>query len=133
MIALWGHIIGSAIVRLLPRTAWYRIADLLLPLALLGWPGQVARASVNMRRILGPGVPEREVRRRTVLAFRNYARYMVDLIWVSDSTRDERESVVSIVGWHHIVEALDRGKGMLLVTGHLGNWDLPAAVLGGRG
>jgi lauroyl/myristoyl acyltransferase len=133
VIALWGHILGSAIVRWLPRAVWYRIADLLLPLALLGWPGQVQRAGINMRRILGPGASEREVRRRTMLAFRNYARYMIDLLWVSNSTREEREAVVTILGWDHLMGALDRGKGLLIVTGHLGNWDLPAAIMAGRG
>ncbi len=133
MIALWGHIVGSAVVRLLPRRAWYRVADLLLPFVLAGWSGQVERASRNMRRVLGDEVPEREVRRRTGLAFRNYARYMVDLLWLAGSTREEREAVTTIVGWEHVTEALSRGKGMLLVTGHLGNWDLPAAVMAGRG
>ena len=133
MIALWGHIVGSAIIRLLPRRAWYRIADLLLPVALLGWPGQVQRAGANMRRILGPGVPEREVRRRQRLAFRNYARYMIDLLWVSQSTHEEREAMTTIVEWDRVVAALERGKGLLIVTGHLGNWDTPAAVMAGRG
>ena len=36
----------------------------------------------HSQAILGPGVPGREVRRRTTLAFRNYARYMVDLLWL---------------------------------------------------
>ena len=133
MIALWGHIVGSAIVRLLPRRVWYRIADMLLPLALLGWPGQVERASLNLRRILGAGATDQEVRRRTRLAFRNYARYMIDLLWLSGSTREEREATTTILGWEHVVEALGRGKGMVLVSAHLGNWDLPAAVLAGRG
>ena len=133
MIALWGHIIGSAVIRLLPRRAWYRVADVLLPLALAGWPGQVDRAARNMRHILGDGVPEREVRRRTRLAFRNYVRYLVDLLWLGGSTREERERVTTFVGWDHILEAIGRGKGLLLVTGHLGNWDLPAAVMAGRG
>lgn len=133
MIALWGHILGSAIIRLLPRRAWYRVADLLLPLVLAGWPGQVDRASRNMRRVLGERAPEPEVRRRTRLAFRNYARYLVDLLWLAGSTREEREAVTTIVGWGYVEEALRRGKGMVLVSAHLGNWDLPAAVMAGRG
>jgi lauroyl/myristoyl acyltransferase len=133
MIALWGHIVGSAIIRWLPRAVWYRVADLLLPLALLGWPGQVDRAAANMRRILGPRATEGEIRRRTRLAFRNYARYMVDLLWLSGSTGDERKAVGTIDGWEHITGALDRGKGLLIVTGHLGNWDLPAALMADRG
>jgi lauroyl/myristoyl acyltransferase len=133
VIALWGHIVGSAIIRWLPRAIWYRVADVLLPLALLGWPGEVRRAGVNMRRILGPGVSDREVERRTRLAFRSYARYMIDLLWLGGSTRDEREEAVTIVGWDYVTEVLSRGNGLLLVTGHLGNWDLPAAILAGRG
>jgi KDO2-lipid IV(A) lauroyltransferase len=133
VIALWGHVVGSAIIRLLPRAAWYRLADLVLPLALLGWPGQVRRASANMRRVLGSGVSEREVRRRVRLAFRNYARYLIDLLWLGQSTQDDREAIVTILGWDHIVQALGQGNGLLIVTGHLGSWDLPAAVLAGRG
>jgi KDO2-lipid IV(A) lauroyltransferase len=133
VIALWGHIVGSVVIRWLPRSVWYRVADLMLPLVLLGWPGQVRRAGVNMRRILGPGASEREVERRTRLAFRNYARYMIDLLWLSGSTRDEREAVGDIVGWDYITEALERGNGLIIVTGHLGNWDLPAAIMAGRG
>jgi len=133
MIVLWGHILGSAVVRWLPRRAWYVLADLFLPLVLLGWPGQVRRAGVNMRRILGPKASDRAVRRQTARAFRNYARYTIDLLWLSGSTRDEREAICDVEGWEHVTSALDRGKGLLIVTGHFGNWDLPAAILAGRG
>jgi KDO2-lipid IV(A) lauroyltransferase len=133
VIALWGHVLGSAIIRWLPRSIWYRLADVLLPIALLGWPGQVRRAGVNMRRILGPGVPEAEVERRTRLAFRNYARYMIDLLWISGSTVAEREAAVTVEGWDYVTGVLARGKGLLIVTGHFGNFELPAAILAGRG
>jgi KDO2-lipid IV(A) lauroyltransferase len=133
VIALWGHIVGSAIIRLLPRRVWYRVADVVLPVALLGWPGHVERAARNMRRVLGPAAPEREVRRRVGQAFGNYARYLIDVLWMSRSTAAEREAAVTLVGWEHVEAALARGKGMLLVTGHVGNWDLPAAVMAGRG
>jgi KDO2-lipid IV(A) lauroyltransferase len=133
LIALWGHIVGSALMRWLPRTWAYRIADLLLPLALLGWSGHVGRARDNLQRILGPGVPEREIRRRTRAVFRNYAHYMIDLLWLPGASREEREAIVRIDGWDHIPAALAKGRGLLIVTGHFGNWDLPAAILAGRG
>jgi KDO2-lipid IV(A) lauroyltransferase len=133
LIALWGHILGSAIIRWLPRGWWYRVADVLVPLALLGWPGHVRRATSNLRRVLGPDASEAEVQRRSRAIFRNYARYMIDLLWLPDASRAEREQVVTVLGWDHIPAALVRGRGLLLVSGHLGNWDLPAAVLAGRG
>jgi KDO2-lipid IV(A) lauroyltransferase len=133
VIALWGHILGSAIIRWLPRTWWYRLADLLVPLALLGWPGHVGRATTNLRRVLGPDATEAELQRRTRAIFRNYARYMIDLLWLPNATVAERERNVTIFGWEQVPDALARGRGLLIVTGHLGNWDLPAAVLAGRG
>jgi KDO2-lipid IV(A) lauroyltransferase len=133
VIALWGHIVGSALVRLLPREVWYRVADLLLPLVLVGWRGQVRRATANMRRVLGPAAGEREVRRRVRLVFRNYARYLIDLLWLARSSAEERERIVTVVGWANAMEALGRGKGLVLVSAHFGNWDLPAAILAGRG
>lgn len=133
MIALWGHIVGSVLLRLLPRTWAYRLADVLLPLALALFPGQVQRGTRNLRRVLGPSVPEWEVRRRSSAIFRNHARYLIDLLWITNTTHADRERVVRIDGWDHIIDALERGRGLLLVTGHLGNWDLPTAVLAGRG
>jgi len=133
VIALWGHIVGSALLRLLPRLWAYRLADLLLIPALGLYGGHVERATRNLRRVLGPEVPEWEVRRRSRTVFRNYARYMVDLVWLPETSVEERERIVRIDGWDHIPAALARGRGLLIVTGHLGNWDLPAAVLAGRG
>jgi phosphatidylinositol dimannoside acyltransferase len=133
LIALWAHILGSALFRLLPREWWYRLSDVLVPVVLLGWQGQVSRATGNLRRVLGPDLTEREVDRRTRAIFRNYARYMIDLLWLPDATVPERERALTIRGWDHIPAALARGRGLIIVTGHLGNWDLPASVLAGRG
>jgi Kdo2-lipid IVA lauroyltransferase/acyltransferase len=36
-------------------------------------------------------------------------------------------------GWEHIAAALEAKRGMLLISGHLGNWELGAAYLAARG
>ncbi len=36
-------------------------------------------------------------------------------------------------GWEHIEAALHRGRGALLVTGHLGNWELGGSYIAARG
>ncbi|MCC6175324.1 MAG: lysophospholipid acyltransferase family protein [Chloroflexi bacterium] len=120
-------------MRIVPRTWLYILADLLAPLVVFGWRGHYLRAAANMRQILGPSATARDVHRRTRQVFRNYARYMIDVLWLPSTTRAERERVCTVVGWDHIPNALARGKGLVLVTGHVGNWDLPAAVLAGRG
>jgi KDO2-lipid IV(A) lauroyltransferase len=36
-------------------------------------------------------------------------------------------------GWEHVTQALAAGKGLLLVSGHLSNWELGAGFLAARG
>jgi KDO2-lipid IV(A) lauroyltransferase len=39
----------------------------------------------------------------------------------------------SVQGWGLVEERLSRGKGLILVTGHLGNWELGGAYIAARG
>lgn len=133
MIALWAHIVGSAIFRVVPRRVGYLLAALLGPPVARAWGGQYGRATRNMRTVLGPGAPPAVVRRRVRQVFRNYARYLIDVLCLPSMGRRELERSVDVIGWEHIPTALARGNGMLLVTGHIGNWDVPAALLAARG
>lgn len=49
----------------------------------------------------------------------------------------DRERIISLFeeveGWSIVEERLARGKGLILVTGHLGNWELGGAYLAARG
>lgn len=133
MIALWAHVVGSAIFRIVPRRAGYLLADLLGPLVARAWGGQFAHAAANMRTILGPGTPSAEVERRVREVFRNYGRYLIDVLCLPSMDRADLERTVDVVGWEHLPNTLARGNGLILVSGHIGNWDVPAALLAARG
>ena len=133
MIALWAHVVGSAIFRVMPRRVGYVLAALLSPPIARAWGGQYARATANMRAVLGPAAPPAEVRRRVRQVFRNYARYTVDVLCLPNMGRRELERTIDVIGWEHLLRARERGKGILLVTGHIGNWEVPAALLAARG
>jgi len=133
MIALWAHVLGSLLFRVLPRRWGYTLAAVFAPPIAQAWSGQHARATANMRRVLGPDAGPAEVERRVRQVFRNYGRYSIDVLCLPQFDRHELERVVDIVGWEHIAAALGRGRGMLLITGHIGNWDLPAALVAARG
>jgi len=38
-----------------------------------------------------------------------------------------------VEGWHHVDEAMAQGKGIIFVTGHIGNWELAGAYVAARG
>jgi len=44
-------------------------------------------------------------------------------------TREEAAKLVSIIGEEHLREALNKGRGVILMTAHLANWEIVAAAL----
>src|SRR5215217_691708 len=102
--------------------------------------GLVARRSrcaalSNMRHVLGPDAPEREVRRAVRGVFRNVVRNYYDLLRVgsvSDADLDrmmrlDQESLA-------VVQKLAaEGHGILLVTPHWGAFDMVTQVLNRQG
>jgi KDO2-lipid IV(A) lauroyltransferase len=62
--------------------------------------------------------------------FRNFARYLIEFFWME--RHFDRAAIVKNCdcdGLDYLKEALDRRKGVLLVTAHIGNWEMGAATL----
>jgi Kdo2-lipid IVA lauroyltransferase/acyltransferase len=51
----------------------------------------------------------------------------------SYSKREIIDLFESVSGWEMLQERLSRGKGLIMVTGHLGNWELGGAYIAARG
>jgi KDO2-lipid IV(A) lauroyltransferase len=129
----WLHLIGSFLLRFVPTPIAYGLANLFGPLIGFCWPGHYRRAWQNMARILGPAADPGEVSRRVRNVFRNYGLYLIDLLWLPQAGFQELDRNFEIVGLDHIDEAMRRGNGLVLVTAHVGNWDVAGAVLAGKG
>lgn len=62
--------------------------------------------------------------------FRNYARYMVDFFLFPQLGRDKlRAHFSAIQGESHLKKALSAGKGVLLISAHVGNWEVGGHLL----
>ena len=92
--------------------------------------GQVIR---NMRRALGPEAGEREVRRTARRACRYYADYWVDILWLPTRTRQFILERFAVVGEGFLLEALERGKGALIVLPHYGSWEAGGVYMSSLG
>jgi KDO2-lipid IV(A) lauroyltransferase len=97
------------------------------------WYRQRRLARRNLQRILGPGADRCEVQRLVGRVFRNYARYMLDLLRLPQFEPDEVKEQFKAFGLEHIDEGLQRGKGVVMVTAHIGNWDMAGAFVAARG
>jgi lauroyl/myristoyl acyltransferase len=74
-----------------------------------------------------------QVRRAARAAFQNDARNWVDTLRIGRLTSAEILTLVRVEGWDNLEHAAARGQGVVLVSLHLGNFDLVGQALAARG
>lgn len=82
----------------------------------------------NLKAIF-PGESERQIRRIRLRMFRNFAKYLVDFFRFSRLDKAYISRLVKIENLAYVDEALSRGKGLICLTAHLGNWELAGVVM----
>lgn len=122
----WWYGLGQWLALHLPLPVSYwiasRVADLRYRLS------SVDRRAMqgNLTVVLGSDSPA--VSRASRDVFRNFAKYLVDFFRFETITPRFIAQRVTIVGRHHVDEALRQGRGAILLSAHLGNYELAAAV-----
>ncbi len=83
-------------------------------------PGR-ANIRANLRRVLGAQANQAEIDRRTRATF-NYILYnYFDLFRLPALDPSAVAQLVSVTGWEHVEAALAHGRGLVMVSAHLGN------------
>ncbi len=78
-----------------------------------------ALARANLSFALG-----KDKRKLARQVFQNLGMNLVEFLSLPRFTRDELKNFCLLKGKGHLVEALKEGKGAILLTAHLGNWEL---------
>ena len=113
----------SAILGLLPLSAVQSIA---------GWLGQLVYKRFGFRRNIvqenvSNAFPEMQESEREAIAlgaFRSVAISFMELLWFSRMKERDLRSMVRMEHGEMIREKLSKGKGAVLLTAHVGNWEL---------
>ncbi len=86
-------------------------------------------AEINLRKAL-PRLSPRERRRIRVGVFQNLGRVALALAKLPAWSEQEVRQRVDFVGLEHFRAGAARGRGVILLTAHLGNWELGALAHG---
>jgi lauroyl/myristoyl acyltransferase len=92
----------------------------------LALPETRARVRRNLRRVKGPRGFLSE-QRDVVETFKSYAACLAESL--GTERPDAQNTELTVQGEEHLRSALGAGRGVILVTGHIGPWDCAARLL----
>jgi predicted LPLAT superfamily acyltransferase len=125
----WGHLFFVVVVRVFGPGVTYLV---LYPIALyfvFAAPENRKASMEFLDRAIGPAKGlARWV--RSYKHFLAFARVMVDRLIMGAAGR--KAFTLSENGIEHIIESSKGGKGMIMITAHMGNYDVAAGLLDGR-
>ncbi len=124
---------GAAVALALPERLTRPGAGLLgaiLGLALKGRRTMLAR---HLVRVHGPDLSGAALNRAVNQAFRSYGRYWLEIFRLSPARLASLDGRITVEGLEHVDAATAGGRGVLMVTPHMGNWDLGGAYMAAAG
>jgi lauroyl/myristoyl acyltransferase len=87
------------------------------------------RALIDNLRVVRPRATETELRRLALLTYRSYARDTIDFIRSLDMNRAQVTAMMADSNGHRLEGLLGQGRGVIVVGGHFGNWELGGVAL----
>jgi len=132
---LFARLITLLIVglRLLPR----RAAILLMRgvgrlIFIFGHRGR-QRTLAHLTMAFGREKSAAEIHHLATRVYRHFATALADIMRLPVILRQGVNTLIQAEGMHHLEQALTTGKGVLMITGHFGNWELLGAWMAQNG
>lgn len=115
----------------LPSRLTYAGAVLGGELAYLLWASRRRITKANFAVVLRRPVGDPEVARIARRAFRNFAKYLTEIMRFPRLSLDDFARLVRIEGLEHLRAGLAQGRGVIFVSIHFGNFELGGARVAG--
>jgi len=78
----------------------------------------------NLRRVFGDVLPESEIRRLAQAYYAHYLRFLLEFVRQPFMSAKRRQAWVRVENAEIPIRAHENGKGILLLTGHFGNFEI---------
>ncbi len=128
MLNYYLYRIGQFIALVLPLRLVYTIAVFLAGLHYI-FAFRDRRFVKGNLRVIFPEKSNQELRGISRRVFRNFAKYLVDFFRFEKLNRQYIDKKIKLENLHYFDAALSKGKGVIVLTAHLGNWELGAVVV----
>lgn len=127
MLRFFLYKIGQFIVNILPLRAAYAFGQFLSDLQYTFSHTDRKSVRSNIKKILNRNdIDERLVRD----VFRNFGKYLVDFFRMNRYVDEDYIRMnVTCEGVEHLKDAINAGKGAIIVTAHIGNWELGGIIM----
>ncbi len=83
----------------------------------------------NIRRVFGDVLSQQDMLRFAHAYYGHFARFVGDFFRLPWMSAKRKRAMIRIEGFETVLRAYEQGKGLLLLTGHFGNWEV-ATVAG---
>lgn len=127
----YGYLAGWKVVGALPEPLVRRVFDYAAKKASGNGAG-MPQLRKNLARVVGP---ENVTRDLVIASMQSYARYWMEafrLPAIAGSPKLVDSIDNNIIGREHLEAGLDKGRGVILVLPHTGNWDMAGMYLVNR-
>lgn len=120
--------IGQFIALHLPLKLGYKLAVFISDVHYI-FADKDRRAVKENLKVIFPEKADTEIRMIRIRVFRNFAKYLVDFFRFEKLDEEYIKNNIRIENIHYFEEALSRGRGVIALTAHLGNWELGGVVI----
>lgn len=120
--------LGNWVMRALPPGVRYPLAAVTGRCAFFVMPRRRRVAFENFAQVLNLPPNDPQVRRTAQHAFGNYFKMFADFMLMFTLTPEQIRRMVRPQGRERLDRALAQGKGAIVVTAHVSNWDILAAA-----
>ncbi|HLF86969.1 MAG TPA: hypothetical protein VI584_07790, partial [Nitrospiria bacterium] len=87
----------------------------------------------NLRLAFRGQMDEEEIENTAIACFENLGRCLFELLCLRWRGLKDIQKSITVEGEGYLREALDLGKGLILITAHIGNWELLGMLLAQMG
>jgi KDO2-lipid IV(A) lauroyltransferase len=124
---------GEALIRIFPRHFFLSLSEILGDLCFDLFYSFRKRSVRNLTLALGDRLDPSTVERTARRSLRNFFRDFVEIGFALEGSMEEVREDISLIGREHLKKALAKGRGVIALSAHFGNFFLLGTRLAAEG